>query len=493
MMNSFAMVMMILLSGNSSELLDMLSCNAYWQAKGVQISAPAMLGELKPAAPGEDPAPYIKKLGAASEQERDEAYAKLLTMGAAIVPEVKKAADSSNADIAARAQLLLKEVASASKASQVRRLMAIRALGELKDASAVTELKKLLDSKTLFEPEYAARAIAAIEGKPAPARADLTKQMKSDLGLLPRNCGLVLQANLYASSGKARTTEEIIKSMAPTMGGDPASMLPEINKQLITLAETVGNVRLEGLTLGLADNVSNNNGFVVFILRGLYDAEAMQNALQNFVKNGNTTRQTVGKIEFLKLDREFAITLQPDRAVLVGGPSQNPLPLEELAAALESGKGKLSENKLMTDLIASTDTTGPLWGAALVSDAYRQAGPLVAPFDTAVLSSKKSGDRLDLKLLAKGSDANEVSKALAVLNAGLIMANQQTATMAQQIPTFKPLADFMASIKPQIDGATVTITASLSGDIMSFITLPFTMRAGAQVNARNRMDAQNSP
>ncbi len=46
--------------------------------------------------------------------------------------------------------------------------MAIRTPGELKDA-ALTE-PRLLTSKELFVADYARRAIALIEGKPAPVR-----------------------------------------------------------------------------------------------------------------------------------------------------------------------------------------------------------------------------------------------------------------------------------------------------------------------------------
>ncbi len=489
MMGSFAMIMMMLLSGNSTELLDVLSARSYWQAKGVEISAPKMLAELKPGAVSEDPAPFIKKLGAASVQERDDAYAKLLTMGASILPQVKKAADSPDAEIAARAQLLLKELGGGSKAAEVRRLMAIRTLGELKDSSALPELKKLLDSKTLFEAEYAARAIASIEGKPAIARAALTKEMKSDLALLPQNCGLVFQASMGASDQKVKTTEDLIKSMSAMMGGaDALKMLPEINKQIIELAEKIGNVRVDGATIGLADNVGSETGFVIITLRGLYEPAAVRSALADAAK---IEAQTIGKTEFLKLEREFSIVLPSnDRVMIIGGPRQSPLPLSEIASALETGKGTLGENKALGKLIASIDTTGPVWGAAIINESYHQAGPLVTPFDTVTLTSKKAAGKTDMTLVAKGSDANEVAKAVGIWNAGVAMGIQQTTLMVQSMPGLKPIADLLASIKTQADGATVTITASLTGDnIMSFISLPFTFRASA-VQAENRARTQ---
>src|SRR4051812_1355960 len=107
----FLIFTMLLGGGSGNELLDIIPTDAYWKAKEVEVTATNILIEL----------------------------------------------NSIKAD-------------DTSKASAVRRLMAIRTLGELKSADAVPSLKSQLESKEMFIAAYAQRALNAIEGKPtAPA------------------------------------------------------------------------------------------------------------------------------------------------------------------------------------------------------------------------------------------------------------------------------------------------------------------------------------
>ena len=136
------LLMLLLMSGGGNDLLDYVQAKAYWQLKGVPVTAAAMTGELAP------PKAEGAKEAAAGPQ-------------------------------------------TAAKAAVVRRLMAIRTLGELKDAQALAVLQPLLKSTALFEAEYAQQAIAAIEGKPFARPRTAAKQMAQDPWLLPADCGIV--------------------------------------------------------------------------------------------------------------------------------------------------------------------------------------------------------------------------------------------------------------------------------------------------------------
>src|SRR2546421_8733531 len=121
---SFFLLFTMLLGGASgNDLLDLIPTDSYWKSKEVELTAPNIMVEL----------------------------------------------NSIKAD-------------DTSKATAVRRLMAIRALGELKSADALPSLKTQLDSKEMFVADYAQRAIDAIESKPAAHASGVPPdRMKADL------------------------------------------------------------------------------------------------------------------------------------------------------------------------------------------------------------------------------------------------------------------------------------------------------------------------
>jgi len=124
------MLMTLVGGGGGNDLVDYLDTNSYWAQQSVEVTVPEMKAQLAPADAKGDP---------------------------------------------------------------VRRLMAIRTLGELKKKGAIATLQPLLKSKTLFEAEYAAAAIAAIEGKKFKRPGLSAKERMKDVYLLPAGCGEVGQ------------------------------------------------------------------------------------------------------------------------------------------------------------------------------------------------------------------------------------------------------------------------------------------------------------
>src|SRR5437764_8476301 len=110
MVMSYAGMLMMLLGGGANDLLDLVHTDSYWKAKQVTVSVEQLITDANSKAP--------------------------------VNPD-----------------------AAAPQAAGVRRLMAIRTLGELKKAEALTMLQSLVDSKEPFVADYAKAAIAAIEGK----------------------------------------------------------------------------------------------------------------------------------------------------------------------------------------------------------------------------------------------------------------------------------------------------------------------------------------
>src|SRR5436190_437209 len=188
----FLLLFSLIGGGGGNHLLDYASTQAYWKAKGVKVSVEAMRAELN-FGKAQDITELLKQLGSPDGQERAAAAKKIVAVGEAALPQLEKVADVPDPEVAASVKKLIADISAASKVQAVRRLMAIRTLGELKKPESLTALRPLVDSRQMFVGEYAARAIAQIEGKPLSSGGPTAEQKKADLWLLPADCRIVLQ------------------------------------------------------------------------------------------------------------------------------------------------------------------------------------------------------------------------------------------------------------------------------------------------------------
>lgn len=479
MASSFGMfaVLIALMSGGPNDLLDVIPTDAYWKAKGGEPAAAALLAEL--AVPtGQDISAHLRSLGAENHAERQKATAAILAQGPAAIPQLEKAADDPDPEVANRIRSIINQLKVANKAAAVRKLMAIRTLGERKAVDALPTLRGQLESKDMFVAEYARRAIAAAEGKPYVANPALAKEiadgMKADLALLPANCGVVGQA-VVGLSGKPFSLEKAMNDVPiPIPAEEKQRVLDQVVQALIKTADQVGNVRVDGATLGVADAIGPNNGFVVVIARGQYDAQAAANYLRK--EMGERARsETVDGLELFKPDREVGFGfVANDRAVLLAAPAAEKMPSKEMAAALRQNKGTLMTNADMARLIASVDPGAKVWAVAKISESYRQA-EVINAFDTIKLVGLQEGEMMNFKVSAAGSDAAKTQAAVNTVNTGINRAKTEIAQAVKMMPALKPVADLMETVKCEQDagnGANATLSGSLKGDAGALMMFP---------------------
>ena len=452
-------ILMVLLSrGGGNDLLDYMPTDAYWRVKGVTVTVERMVAELATGEPG-DSAQLVRDLGADDAKVREAAMQKLRAIGPAAVPALEKAARSDDPETSLRARELLRSMTGGAQAKAVRRLMALRALGELKEAEALPALRPLLESKDLFVADYARQAIAAIEGKPSarprPTEADLWK----DLCLLPARCGIVAQARPPAGGPVAfQKLLEDAEHMLPP-GQDPGAALTEWTKMLLTVAERVGNVRLDGVTVGVAENLGDRSGFLVAVGRGLYDAEALKATLR---QAGATSIQTDG-IDVLTLQMGNHLAFIPcsnDRLVFAVGPAEE-IPTKELVAVIRRGGDQPSLRPEMLALIKPVGHSAPAWGAARMTDAYRQM-PVLVPFDTLTLTSRESKEgAIAFTLVGVGKDPAAVQAAADQVGKDVRKTAEAMRDFAAKMPVLKAPAEFLGSIAVKAEEGRATLTGTL--------------------------------
>lgn len=478
------MFLVLMLNGGGRDLLHMIPTEAYWQEKNVEMTTENMLAQL---GGGAEQAPDIsdlaKQLASDDHRSRRQAKEALIAMGPAITPQLEKLMkESQDPEVVNSAREVMESFGGVGKAKEVRKLMAIRALGDLKAKEALPTLEKLVDSKELFVAEYAKDAIARIKGEQPQLPQATAEQLKSDYLLLPKNMGTVAQAKSMVAGTTA--VEELAKlnsgmmrrfsSTQPTTQMDEAQKkqaMREYVQTVIRIAEQTGNARLDSMTMGISDDVGPRTGYIVFIARGKYDPEGLAT-----LKSSLSPRMEKQVIEGLDVyaDREATILpLSSERLVFAVGSNADSVPVMTIAKHLKAGKGELDQNQTMMDLIKTVDTTKPAWGVMQINAAMAEA-PFLAPFDTVRMTADVKDDEVIATFKAEGDDAEEVKKAVEWLNTEIGREVTRMKERIAQNPNgywgrMKPMVDIMESIKATADGKTATLTGKARGGIGAFI------------------------
>ena len=401
-MSFLPMILMFLSSsGGFNELLDLTEPEAYFKSQGIEYKVDALIGVL--------------------EEPRTKDVSKL-------------------------------------KAQEVKQLLAMRGLGAMKDKEALPALKAAAEKKTLFFKDYAGEAIASIEGAEYSAPSASADDLKSDLALLPEGVGLVLQAR--TSGGGAPELKKIVTEALKGMPDAPAAeeILLNVSKEVVGLANQVGNFRLDAVTLGLSEEVNDDEGFVVIIGRGLYDHREVESVLSGVPR---TTHHEIGGTMFLGMDGDD-VALAPvskERLIMVSGADWESFPLAKVAAKVKAAPSEPKFSEALQKLIARVDRGGSLWGAGILPEAMKEEEPF-APFDEAVMWTRENKDtgKVTLKIDASGTDAKAIAAAMDMMKQGV---QQGIAEIEQQAP---PGAEMLLKVMKSIRFSSMNLTGTISAE-----------------------------
>jgi hypothetical protein len=458
-------VLFALLSGGANDLLDFVPSDAYWRAKQVTVSVDALAAELNVEPPA-DVAKLIRGLGESDFARREEAARRIRATGPAAIPALEKAVDDADPEVVSRVRTLIGEIRQASRGAAVRRLLAIRTLGEMKDARALAALRPLLASTEPFVADYAGRAVAQIEGKALPVRGASAEALRADLSLLPANCGAVAQVSFGGSAPVS--IDKALKDVPAEPGEDRRATLDALTAGVIGVAEKVGNVRVEAVTLGVADDVGDREGFVVAVVRGRWDAQAVREVVRPIFP----TWKTVDGVEVAMPHATGALAMPSDeRLIAWAGPVEEKMPIQAVLAAAREGKGPLLGNAEMAKLIGAVDPKAAAWAVCRVTPAYR-AAPVLGQFETVTLTAVRERGGMNVKVSGVGADAGAVKNAVDMVNKQLVTAKMEVPKLAEQVPTLKPVAEFVKSMACEADGVRATLTGRFEGEPASLLAVP---------------------
>jgi hypothetical protein len=468
---SFLTLILCLLTGGGNDLLDYLPTEAYWNEKGVTVSVEAMIAELAEK-PGGDITPFIADLGSPDAATRDEATNKIREKGGVhALSALKEAAESPDAEVRKRARGLLHDIGAKQIAEGVRRLMAIRTLGEIGKADAIEAIKPLLQSKELFEPDYAQTAIDQIEGKKSPAARAVAANVADDVWLLPQACRTVGQ--LVPRRGSPLGFAEFLAAVKGTDSERKSADAETTTQWILTLAEMLGNVRIDAVTYGIQGNpfgfdaTPHRPSSLALVVRGRFHADWLRSVL----RARQIVSSKVNDMDVFDLDGASVCIMPSDEQLIyLAGRSTDELPIKEITTSLAEGKGPLAADESMRKLVESIPGKQVLWGAALVSDDQREI-PVFGAFDTVTLLGTREGKTLTLKMTGVGSDPDKISEAAAEVKKHA----QTSAEFLSGIKGFNVIAlatELLQSVKVETQDQRATLTATLETTPAAILSLP---------------------
>lgn len=435
--------LLLMMTSGGGDLLDFVPTDFYWRAKGVEVTPAAMLAELSARPAG--PEAQVARLGHPDFATRQDATAALRAIGPSAMPALRRALQSDDPEVVSRAEGLLAELGQASQAPAVRRLMAIRTLGELNAREAEPLLGRLSESPEPFVEYYALRAIARIEGLTgaSPPRVSAAA-LEEDLAHLPADAVAVGQMALRLP--EPPSVEDALDRMGPALTNlDREEFRARVAEAFLEWAERIGNARIDSLSFGVMEG--DAQPFAVILVRGRFDPDALRAALADSAE----TLELPGGGEALQFAEGVGLhILSGERALVTVGASPEAL-AAAIAAVRAEGTGVLSPEAPLADLLAQRGGDGPLWLVGRVPE-----GLAWLPVETVHLTSSQDGELLDLRLAARlASTPAEV----APLRIAIRQAKLGLEPTADAIPALEPAMALLNTVEVDVDGGTAVATA----------------------------------
>jgi len=326
------------------------------------------------------------------------------------------------------------------------------------------------------------------------------KSIADDLMLLPKDVGIVGQFN--GMSGMTVAMERLVPMIRSQIEEheymrNMVGELPEDKKlaalltgKVIEWVETVGNVRVDGMTLAVAEDVGNDSGWVMTVFRGKGDRAAFVAAIKKMGRaegeEEEQTEQGVRRyrpvikatqnegIDIIELAEHMVYIIPSDEVLItLVGPSAEKFKdaKEAVLAAIKGGKGELEKNEQINALMNKVDLKGPAWAVGKLS-AEMQNVPLFASVDTFTLTSKQGKDSVSFTITAQGAGGGDAEKlkASAEMMTGFVQAGMEAMKpKAEKVKEFGAVVELLESLKVASDGNTATMSGEVKPSIVYFV------------------------
>jgi len=456
-----------------NDLVSLVQLDAYWQAQGVEVTAENMTGYLsvKTGQVG-DISELVKQLGDDRIAVREAAERKIRQMGKGAIPQLQKAAKTGDLEIASRIKKIIGSLTDTGGDKGIRRLMAVRTLGERKIKQALPQLRELTGSKDPFLAEYAKRAVAQIEGKSYTPPMPTADQLEQDLWMMPAKMAIV--GRVRVSGGQTFDIAKMIQNLPAQLRGmmqgpQLQQMTQEMNQQILMVANTLGNARVDAVTFAISGDAGPDGGFAVVVIRGLCDMNKLKATLKAQAGLEFDKRQGM---DFALIEKEGSLALvSNDRMAFIYGPDQQKVPMETILSSLKDGQGTLNQNTELAKLIKSVNKPeNTTWIAGRPTDSLKKEEPFDRVESFAV-TMQESKDLMKFKLDAVGTTADMTKQTVDEINQGLKEAKEQLKdpNAAGMMP--KEMTDLLNSIKVSHSDKQWSVSGQMKGGMTSMMMM----------------------
>ncbi len=407
-----------------NELLQLIPNEAYWKHEEVAPNTEMLLAMLQEPEMPEDLTALLEQLGDSSFRKRKAAQEALVSAGPVVLDQVRKLVDSPDSEVAARATEIVETLTTQAAQNRVRQLIAIRTLGQRKETKAAQRLQALTQSNKPFVADYAAQALAEIQGKAWKPQRDMSSRLKTDLSAFPDELSVLAQVDLTEAKNPMGIAEMVRIAMGKQVGDQEVSeIVSGIMDGMIPIAHEIGNFRLDALTFGLSLDADGNNGWGAAILRGRYDPSLVSPALLR--SEPDVESRKVAGVDVLAVDNDFQLCLvSPQVMVVLIGPAGKALPIEKVLFGV-MGKQAYPRTEAMTQLLGRTDTASDFWVAMRVPPVLKEE-LFFQEIQQLCLSSQTEdkGRRMTLSAWSSGQDkaakaAEDLRNAVSRVRGGL--------------------------------------------------------------------------
>lgn len=259
--------------------------------------------------------------------------------------------------------LALKEPADGK--SQLQQLLALRWLGEnpaaaKKTAGARAALEQIAAGKKAQDPQgfarlYARQTLARLDGKPVPVTTAPRGSLLEGFAWFPADTNLAAAVEVRPPSatfsGAIDPLRELLAKMLP----------PRSRKELYRVAEVLGNVRIDRLSLGQAVDQNGDMRRMALRLSGAYERKRLADFLRETLRMPTTKEAKGPKGEPITLlvpaqgfDPAFALVGDSDLLIAVPVDKMEMVKVLEQMLEVRAGKHKSASAGVLAGLVKKT-------------------------------------------------------------------------------------------------------------------------------------------
>ena len=396
---SFLVVVLHLLVGGK-DAVDLIDARTYWELHATPMTVEALRPHLTP--------PDLRRvneqasqLGAADAGTRAAAVQALIAQGEVVQPTVVTLMMHPDPQVREGALAVLRALNDTRDgrppvAWDLHRLMAIKALGALRDPAAAPDLQALTTSTEPFVAEYARYALLALQDERPPPIPRRESGLSHRVYALPADANLV--AHISPIPGGEKQAPDTGR-LRINVGGMNLTGDGDMRKQTPRLAEFLawtGNFRAHGGLVGMhvtGPKLARSS----LIATGEFDGERMLAAFALGAANA----------EWTAIDGQPGLVLPEGHAALVLAAPKTLVLVHSITDNYTATAADISRRlrgdpvaEPQGDLLEGVDRGGPVWGAAtLPTEHWRGDWSLFRRF---VTTSRATEGFCDFRIEAVG-------------------------------------------------------------------------------------------